>query len=197
MIFSRGPRFCGVKRRCVPSPSHGRIRHFPMVDQCACAGGGRRAAIPSPLRRGTLAKTKQSNWPATAAEIAIPRPLLFRSGWLRSTKTSTPASQPNRPSTDSAPCNAMPPTNAVRPRDMNNIVLATHARLLDEPGSNKRRIFRASASAPVLIRPPCWEPRSNGHDWTSGSNPSQTIRRDQCFPVTRTDRSHDPLRNPG
>jgi hypothetical protein len=132
-----------------------------------------------------------------SGRIAIPRRLLFRSGWQRSTKTRTPASQPNALSTDSAPCNAMPPTNAVRPRGKNNIVLAIHARLLDEPCSNRKRTFRASASAPVLARPPYWEPRSDGHDWTSGSNPSQTLRRAQCFPVTGRDRSRDPHPNPG
>ena len=143
------------------------------------------------------AKTQQSNGRATAPEIAIHRRHLFRSGWQRSTRTRTPASQPHVLSTDSAPCNAMPPTDAVRPTDKNNIVLAIHARWLDEPRSSRKRIFRASASAPVLVRPPYWEPRSDAHDWTSGSNPAQTLRRARCFPVTRRGRLHDPHRNPG
>jgi hypothetical protein len=167
------------------SPSHGQIRHFPMVDRCACAGVWRQAAIPFPLRRGIGAKTQQSNGRATAPEIAIHRRHLFRSGWQRSTRTRTPASQPHVLSTDSAPCSAMPPTDAVRPTDKNNIVLAIHARWLDEPRSSRKHIFRASASAPALVRPPYWEPRSDGHDWTSGSNPAQTLGRAQCFPVTR------------
>ena len=91
---------------------------------------------------------------------------LFRSGWQRSTRT--PASQPHVLSTDSAPCNAKPPTDAVRPTDKTNIVLAIHARWLDEPRSSSKRIFRASDSAPALVRPPYWGPRSDGHGWTSG-----------------------------
>ncbi len=150
MIFSRGPRFCGVKRRCVVFSSHGRIRHFPTVDRCGCAGEWRLTATPSPLRRGTLAKTEQPTGCSNAPEIATHRRRLFRIGWQRSTKTRTPVSQPDGLSTGSAPYNAMPPTNAVRPRDKNSIVLAIHVRLLDEPCSSKKRIFHASASAPGL-----------------------------------------------
>jgi hypothetical protein len=90
-IFSRGPRFCGAKRRRAVFPGHGRIRHFPTVDLFVCAGESRQAVIPSPLRRGTLAKTEQSNGRATSPEIATRRRFLFRSGWQHSTKARTPA----------------------------------------------------------------------------------------------------------
>jgi hypothetical protein len=77
-----------------------------------------------------------------------------------------PLPRPTRPARDSAQCSAVPPIDAVGPGDKNNNVLATHARLIGELRSSKKRIARAYASVQALIHQLCEEPRSNGHDWT-------------------------------